>query len=159
MKKVIATLIFIACAVSCNKDRLDHDVAPTIPLTKSEGQFAVKSNDFSSELLQMYYDKKGEAYDFVLSPISLQMYLGMLNAGADEERSAQINRMLGYEGASVEEINSFCKKVLETSPKLDPKVKVDVANQMWLDSAAGFNLFPTGCSILGFSLHIFEAFL
>ena len=148
MKKVIATLIFIACAVSCNKDRLDHDVAPTIPLTKSEGQFAVKSNDFSSELLQMYYDKKGEAYDFVLSPISLQMYLGMLNAGADEERSAQINRMLGYEGASVEEINSFCKKVLETSPKLDPKVKVDVANQMWLDSAAGFNLFPTYAQML-----------
>ena len=111
-------------------------------------QYAAKSNDFSSELLQMYYDKKEEAYDFVFSPISLQMFFGMLNAGASEDQSAQINRMLGYEGASVEGINSFCKKVLESSPKLDPKVTVDVANQWWLDSAVGFNLFPAFAQML-----------
>ena len=149
MKKLIYILSLIVCIVSCDKTRLDSDAAPpTIPLTRSEVEYAAMSNDFSSELLQMYYDKKEEAYDFVFSPISLQMFFGMLNAGASEDQSAQINRMLGYEGASVEGINSFCKKVLESSPKLDPKVTVDVANQWWLDSAVGFNLFRAFAQML-----------
>ena len=142
-KNVIYAIALILCMVSCDKNRLEHDGVSTIPLTRSEAQYAAKSNDFSSELLQMYYDKVGKAYDFVFSPIGLQMFFGMLNAGASEEQAVQINRMLGYEGSSAEGINSFCKKVLETTPKLDPKVTVDVANQWWLDSATGFKLFPS----------------
>lgn len=143
MKNIIITIALILCVVSCDKNRLNHDKVSTIPLTRSEAKYAAKSNDFSSNLLQMYYDKRGEAYDFVFSPISLQMFFGMLNAGASEEQSVQINRMLGYEGSSVEGINSFCKKVMETTPKLDPTVTVDVANQWWLDSSKGFKLFPS----------------
>ncbi len=149
MKNIHLLLTLIVCITACDKTRLNYDdVAPTIPLTRSEEKFAANSNDFSSELLQMYYDKREEAYDFVFSPISLQMFFGMLNAGAFEAQSEQINRMLGFEGAGAEEINSFCKKVLESSPKLDPKVTVDVANQWWLDSAVGFNLFPAFAQML-----------
>ncbi len=139
---------FLLAVISCDRSRLDGGSVSTIPLTRSEEVYAEVNNDFSSELLQIYYDKKEEAYDFVLSPVSLQMFLGMLNAAASEEQSGQMNRMLGYEGGSADGINSFCKKVLETSPKLDPKVTVGVANQWWLNSAVGFKLFPAFSEML-----------
>ena len=148
MKHIVFTLILIICFVSCDLNRLGHDENTEIPLTRSEQSYAEISKDFALELLQMYYDKRGEAYDFVFSPISLQMFFGMLSASASEEQAAQINEMLGYEGSCAEGINSFCKKVLETSPKLDSKVTVDVANQWWLNSASGFKLFPTFAQML-----------
>ena len=148
MKKSILTVLLVICVFACDRNRLDRDGKSTIPLTRSEQAYAEVSKDFASELLQMYFDKKGEAYDFVFSPISLQMFFGMLGAAASEEQATRINGMLGYEGASADGINSFCKKVLETSPKLDPKVTVEVANQWWLNSATGFQLYPAFAQML-----------
>ena len=141
-------ITLMVCMVSCDKNRLDRDRTETIPLTRSEHQYAEKSNDFASELLQMYYDKKKEAYDFVLSPVNLQMFLGMLGAAASEDQVTDINRMLGYESASPEAINSFCKKVLEKSPRLDPKVTLGMVNQWWLNSEVGFRLYPAFAGVL-----------
>jgi len=138
----------ISCVSMSLEDGPGGNDCQTIPLTKSEEQYAAANKVFAAELLQMYYDKKGKAYDFVFSPVSLQMFLGMLNAAASEEQSAQISGMLGYEGAGADGINSFCKKMLATSPTLDSKVVVDVVNQWWLNSATGFKLFPDFAGLL-----------
>ena len=141
----IATQLFV---VSCDRNTLSPDGEKTLPLTRSEEVFVEGNKDFASELLQMYYDKRGVAYDFVVSPISLQMFFGMLGAAASEDQAQGINRMLGYDGSSSADINNFCQKVLTHTPQLDPKVTVGVANQWWLNEDSGFNLYDPFAQLL-----------
>ncbi|MBR1575084.1 MAG: hypothetical protein IJ654_01405 [Bacteroidales bacterium] len=142
-------IVMMLLAASCDQARLNPDNnIKTLPLTRSEASYVEANKDFATELLHMYYDKEGAAKGFVLSPVSLQMFFGMLNAAASEDQAAQINKMLGYDGRTAEGINSFCRKVLESSPTLDSKVTVDVSNQWWLNSAAGFKFYASFANTL-----------
>lgn len=78
----------------------------------------------------------------------------MLNAAASEDQATQLNKMLGYDGTTADGINSFCRKILEASPKLDPKVTVEVVNQWWLNSAVGFTLYSPFAQTLKQNYHV-----
>lgn len=110
----------------------------TISLTRSETEYAECNNAFTAELMEMPYQEKDAPYNYVISPISLQMFLGMLNACATDEQSAKICGMLGYEQRNVDKINNFCKKVIEESPTLDSKTTVSTTNFWALNKLKGF---------------------
>lgn len=86
---IMGSFIMMLSMLSCDKIRPDEKTN-TLPLTRSEATFVEINKDFATELLQMYYEKKGMTYDFVLSPVSLQMFFGMLNAAASEDQATQL---------------------------------------------------------------------
>ena len=96
-------------------DRTDH--------LQDEDFDSLSSNAFSLRLLEKvgkHAIDKGEGNWFV-SPLSLQIALGMLLNGAQGETADEICRMLGYGNGETAEVNQWCKLMLEQLPKLDKK--------------------------------------
>lgn len=138
----LVSILLVVAADSCSLDPfgLGEGKEKSFSLTRSEMEYVENNNTFAADILDMYYRTKGAPYDFATSPLSVQVFLGMLNACATDDHSAKICSILGYEDRNTDKINSFCKKVIEESPKLDPKTKVNLANIWVLNKFKGFTL-------------------
>ena len=109
-----------------------------ISLTAQERELVQNNNDFALRLFGKARDDKS----MVLSPLSITYALGMLNNGATGETQQQINEVLGGASCSMETINSFCRKLLDTSSTLDEKTKVLISNNIYVNEARGYHLLP-----------------
>lgn len=133
---IVAALFFLLPA--CNNlttepdDDGDNPYNP-IQLTTKQSGFVEEGNAFSLRLLEKvgkHAIDKGEGNWFV-SPLSLQIALGMLLNGAQGETADEICRMLGYGNGETAEVNQWCKLMLEQLPKLDKKTELALANAIF----------------------------
>ena len=70
-----------------------------------------------------------------ISPLSLNMVLSMLANGAEGETREQILKLLSMEdGASLAELNELNKTIVSRLPGMDKRVKMYMANAIWLNS-------------------------
>ena len=115
---IVAALFFLLPA--CNNlttepdDDGDNPYNP-IQLTTKQTGFVEEGNAFSLRLLEKvgkHAIDKGEGNWFV-SPLSLQIALGMLLNGAQGETADEICRMLGYGNGETAEVNQWCNLMLE----------------------------------------------
>lgn len=98
-------------------------------LTRTEQQMVENSNAFAFNLMRQMQSEKS----MVLSPLSITFALGMLNNGAAGETQQQINKVLGFDGQSAEDINVYCYKLLATASRADPLTTVLIANTIYLN--------------------------
>ncbi|MBK6979661.1 MAG: hypothetical protein IPH28_23345 [Cytophagaceae bacterium] len=61
----------------------------------------------------------------------MNIALGMLLNGADTDTKNEIQKMLGYDSESMEEINKTYKELIDNLPLVDPKVVNTIANSVW----------------------------
>ena len=113
------------------------DSAPTA----TQGEMADNNNDFACNLFRTIYEQKHGNGSFIMSPISVSYLLGMLNAGAEGETQRQIIDVLGLNG-SVNEINSYFKKVMDEASTVDSTVTIKIANSIDVNSARNYRLIP-----------------
>ena len=64
----------------------------------------------------------------LVSPLSITYALGMVDNGAKGNTQKEINKVLGYEGNGIDELNSFCKTMLEQGAAVDPSTVIEIAN-------------------------------
>ena len=64
----------------------------------------------------------------VVSPLSVTYLMGMLANGANGATQAEILNTLGWKGATVAEINAFCKALMLNAAKADPSTIINIAN-------------------------------
>ena len=100
-----------------------------ITLTDQERQLIAGNNDFAFRLFRQV---RGEE-SAVVSPLSITYALGMLNNGATGQTQQEINAVLGGSNASVDVINSFCRKMLTEASTLDEDTKVNIANNIYFN--------------------------
>lgn len=142
MKKLVLALFALCAFASCDngddiprkKDRKD------IPLTKSEQALAETSNDFAFSLFRQVSGSQSQPGNIILSPISVNYMMSMLNNGAAGKTAEEINRTLGFGDSQPEEVNAFNQKMLVASADLDPQVTVHTANSIWVSNS--FNILP-----------------
>lgn len=106
------------------------DMLPTtraIELTASQQEFVKKNNDFSFNFYRAVNAAQGTK-SIICSPLSVSYVLGMLNAGAQGKTSTEITGVLGYGANGTQEINAFCKSLMEQAGQVDPSVTVRMAN-------------------------------
>jgi serpin B len=135
---IALTMMATTVMTGCSSDSQEPTPAPTDPLvlpstmelTRAEQTMVNQSNEFAFNLFREAQD---EVKSQVLSPISITFALGMLNNGAGGETLAQINNVLGFADTGAEGINSFCYKMLNWAPDLDPLTKVMIANTIYLN--------------------------
>ena len=148
---IIATVLIVALFASCSSDDdaglnneevvyLLPDINP-ISLTQEQQVMRDNNNAFALRLFRTVTELQETPHSIVLSPISVSYMLGMLNTGADGETRNQITNVLGL-GGSVQEINEYCKKMIEEAPYVDPSVTVRIANCIDVNSAKDINLVP-----------------
>ena len=71
---------------------------------------------------------KASDQDFIISPLSMQILLGMVVNGAKGNTADQIFNVLGYGKDELPAVNEFCKAMMAQLPSLDRKTTLKIAN-------------------------------
>ena len=113
-------------------DNPDEDVPLWLPATRpiamtdAEKEFVVRSNDFSFNFYRALSTR--ERGSNITSPLSVGYLLGMMNDGAQGQTSDEICSVLGYKAGDKASFDSFCRKLMEEAPQVDPSVTLRIAN-------------------------------
>jgi len=140
----LAAMTLLLALSSCS-DSEDGDIIYMLPekkdITLTEAQKVMRdnNNEFACRLFSTVTQSQQRPASTVLSPISVSYLLGMLNAGADGETRQEITDVLGL-GGSVQDINEYCKKMIDEAPHVDPSATVKIVNCIDVNSAWGINL-------------------
>lgn len=124
-----ALLSAVALAISCGKADLgqngstgDSDPATDIEnalvpidLTKAESQVAASASAFAFDAYRAL-NKDGQ---MLFSPLSLSLVLSMASCGADGNTAQEMNRVLGFDGYSAEDIASYYGKMVSSLSTID----------------------------------------
>lgn len=140
MKRIAWILMFALLpflTVSCGEvipddDNGDNPYKPLSLSTKQAGYVAA-GNDFAFRFIGQVADQaaKNKEDAWFVSPLSLQLALGMLLNGAQGETADEICGLLGYGKGETADINEFCKLLLKQLPALDKKTKLTLANAIF----------------------------
>ena len=123
MKK-LSLILGIALLSACTDKAVPEAESVNVP-----AEFAAKTNHFALDFWRAYEQENGGSY--FLSPLSLNLALGMLTNGATGETRAEIQKVLGFSDADMGSINAHYRELIEKLPTLDAKVRNTTANSMW----------------------------
>ena len=104
-----------------------------ISLSTKQAEFVTAGNSFAGRFIDKIDENalKQKQNEWIVSPLSLQLALGMLLNGAQGETAAEICRTLGYGEGETAEINAWAKLMLEQLPKLDKKTDLALADAIF----------------------------
>lgn len=108
-------------------------------LTATEQQGVAGVNAFAYTLLKQAASPSaasGQARNLLLSPLSVQVALGMTMNGAAGTTFTQMQQVLGWGGRSRAEINAAYRSLLALLPTLDSTVTVSIGNGIWTRTSA-----------------------
>lgn len=131
---VLSLLLLFSCN-ELNQEENGEGNNPFTPIslnTKQSGYVAA-GNDFAGRFIARIDEnslKKNENA-WIVSPLSLQLALGMLLNGAQGETATEICQTLGYGEGETAEINAWAKLMLEQLPKLDKKTDLALADAIF----------------------------
>ena len=110
----------------------DNTYTP-ISLTTKQTGFVQAGNIFAGRFIDRIDEDaaRNNKDEWIVSPLSLQIALGMLLNGAQGETADEICRTLGYGDGETAEVNAWCKLMLEQLPKLDKKSDLSLANAIF----------------------------
>ena len=136
MKKtlILALIAGLSAVVSCGKEEPD-DIIPErkdIVLTKSEAEVLEAGMDFSFNLFREV-SSRNEYKNIFISPLSAHIATNMLANGAGGETYSQIVRTLGYDGFSIDDVNSAYKTLVTGLQSVDTSTKLEIANALWVE--------------------------
>lgn len=131
MKKAIKLLAFAALFAACSSD--DDSTIKEIKFTETETEIAANSPAFAVDLLKAVDGTFENNDKFVVSPLSASLALSMAMNGADGDTYNQIADAMSLGDYSLDEINSYNKKLIDGLGKLDKQAKLTVANSVWLN--------------------------
>ena len=106
---------------------------PEVKSINISSDFASKTSNFAFDFWKKLQENETLDNNYFISPLSLHIALGMLLNGADTETKTEIQKVLGLENQSMEEINKTYAELIENLPKVDPKVVNTIANSIWQD--------------------------
>ncbi|OYV86255.1 MAG: hypothetical protein B7Z63_04300 [Ignavibacteriae bacterium 37-53-5] len=112
-----------------------HSVSPTngqknLNLTTIEKRVVSASGSFALDLFGKVAEQvRGK--NFFMSPLSVSMALAMTLNGASGQTYDDMQKTLGLEGLSNDEINQSYRNLVSLFGGLDPDVKFSIANSIW----------------------------
>lgn len=145
MKQILSflfTALMLLASTSCSGTVPAPDSNPYKPLSLSTRQqdMVDAGQAFSFELLKRI-ESDSASEDYVISPLSMQILLGMILNGAKGKTAEEIISVLGYGADQTGEVNEFCRQMLLQLPKLDSKTVLKIANAIYVDK--GYKLLPS----------------
>lgn len=140
---LLSAILFAFCLLSCTneddgnfgKDTPRYD----IPLSTKSGEINTQVQKFSFDLYREIA-KTEKKENFCLSPLSASLCLGMVMNGADGNTYAEMQKVLGFEGFTNEQINEYVQMMQTELPKLDGRTIFTNANSLWIKD--GYTLLP-----------------
>jgi serine protease inhibitor len=133
MKKFKLILIIVAVFFSsCNKENQEYISTIDFSNDKKAAWLIQSDNEFAFDLMDEVL-KNEELENFMISPLSVSMALGMTYNGSDGDTKTAFEQTLGLNGFTRSEINYIHGVLLNHLIKVDPKVTMKIANSIWLN--------------------------
>ena len=103
------------------------------PVVLNETQQAIheKLQDFSWELFKEVYANREEGTNLMISPISLEVDLGMFLNGLKGTAQQEILKTMGLQDFTVEQVNDYFKTLMDGIEKADEAAIFKSANSFW----------------------------
>jgi len=122
----IVTLVFIAsCEKSKDSNNNDSD------LTVKSKQVVESNNNFAFDFFKEIDKGETECENYMVSPVSLSLALGMAYNGANGDTKTAFENMLNYDGLTLEEINQVNKSLIDNLVSSQEGALFEVANSIW----------------------------
>lgn len=143
MKKISLFLSLIIVCLSCSENSelllVPEEETPEvvtgdplkIELKSIEKEWASSGNSFAMNLFALACDES-EKENVLLSPLSLQLALGMLSNGANEAGLNEIATAMGFKSYAQDDVNSYFSKLASSLTEGDPSVALNLANSAWI---------------------------
>lgn len=124
-------VLFVSC------DWLKEDPLPDEPvpidLTLKQKEVVDSANTFAFDLFRPIVENDNGGKNLMISPFSITSALSMVLNGAAGETYEGIRHTLRYDGKTLREINETYLKLLKDMVPVDPRVKVEIANSVWVE--------------------------
>ncbi len=141
--RLISKFLFVAlllCTAACSSDdnngNSDYPDAEPIRLKSEFNNKLQNSSRFALDLFKATYQHETNPNIFI-SPLSVDMALGMAWNGANGDTEKEMQVALRNEGYTPEQINEYAKTLREALLSVDPTTQLKIANSIWY--AAEFN--------------------
>lgn len=128
-----------------NKEDIVKNLENTVTVDQLDEDYTAGLNAFALRVIS----ELQEGENLFISPYSISLALSMLYNGADEKTREEMAGMLGfdqlkdytndYSEASNHHMNANSSFLMEALEKADPKVKLNLANSIWLAEDGEFN--------------------
>lgn len=133
MKNIKLFLLVLSIILSaCNKEDKDYQSPIDFSSDKKAASLIQCDNEFAFDLLNEILQSE-ESENFMISPLSVSMALGMTYNGADGDTKTAFEQTLRLNGFTRTEINYIHSILLNHLVKVDPKVTMKIANSIWLN--------------------------
>ncbi len=124
---VVATIM---SNYGCNNVVSPDKGNPNPPLSSAAKQVESATNSFAANLFtQVGSQETGK--NFFISPLSVSMALAMTLNGANGQTYTDMQKTLGLDGLTNEEINRSYQSLIAMFQNLDPGVTFNIANSIW----------------------------
>lgn len=146
-----STFVFFACTNDDEPqlpepDVVEEEVVPAeepeveepqsrgaVPINFAGNERAINNrlNDFAWRLFSEAYAQKKAKDNILLSPLSLEIALGMFQNGLVPEDQQKMLKTMGLEGYTVEDVNAYFKRMVEGIIEADDLATLEIANALW----------------------------
>ena len=135
-----ANAVLASCGQNANKTVEPEEVTDTIaepePVTLSKEQMksiVSDNNAFTLKFLKTVNDEDKSGKSFVYSPLSITYALSMVNSAAEGTTQRELEQTLGLSQGGIEAANGFCKLLIDSLPKVDKNVQLNIANSIFVN--------------------------
>ena len=141
MKKVFCMMLLASLLTGCSNDD-DGSARPkerkNIELSRSEQVMTEETTDFAFRFFQQVNASEKEQDNWMISPLSASMALGMMTNGSAGNTLAEMKATLGFSEANIDEMNAYYRRLLTELPDLDNTTQLKLANSIWIGN--GFEM-------------------
>ncbi len=109
-----------------------------------------QNNQFAIEFFRNVVEKEAEE-NYMVSPLSLSMALGMVHNGADGDTKVAFDELLG-KGTSLEQLNQFNEKLRRSLTTKIEGTAMNLANAIWIQED-----FPVENTFVAVNQKVYEA--
>jgi serpin B len=136
--KFIPLFLFVLLSCSSDDTRIPElpDAEPIVLKTQFDDKLK-NNNVFAFDLFKATYKNEDKTNIFI-SPLSVDMALGMAWDGAAGDTKTEMQAALRNQGYTAKDINEYAKSLREALTSVDPSTKLTIANSIWYRS--GFSI-------------------
>ncbi len=138
-KAILVVFTLILTLTGCEKELVQTEESKTLKkLTAQELELIDATNNLSLNILKTEFEQNSEK-NFLFSPISTGMALGMIYNGVGEKEKYQIQQITGLESLAENEINKSYNEFLSFLQVTYNQADVFCANSMWFSYGLDIN--------------------
>lgn len=145
IKKTLLALMLTGMCAACQNDESVPTMEPKtrkdIPLSRAEEKLTDESTEFAFRFFKQVNATEQERPNWMVSPLSASLALGMVTNGAAGNTLAEMQKTLGFSSSSLAEMNAYYQKLTAALLDLDNTTKLGIANSIW--AKQGFQLYDS----------------